>query len=79
MTVGSITLDVDFKAPGGKSRASGVGAHVEMIERGLERGWFDLVAVGRAMIANPDWAHRVRDGDIENLTPFSGAMLEGLL
>lgn len=79
MTVGSITLDVDFKAPGGKSRASGMGAHVEMIERGLERGWFDLVAVGRAMIANPDWAHRVRDGDIENLTPFSGAMLEGLL
>nr|WP_047165924.1 hypothetical protein [Sphingomonas sp. Y57] len=79
MTVGSITLDVDFKEPSGKVHASGVAAHVAMLERGLERGWFDLVAVGRAMIANPDWARRVRDGDIEDLRPFTGAMLETLI
>ncbi|MBO9377046.1 12-oxophytodienoate reductase [Sphingomonas histidinilytica] len=79
MTVGSITLDVDFKAPDGKVHASGVGAHVALLERGLELGWFDLVAVGRAMIANPDWARRVRDGDAGDLRPFTGAMLETLI
>jgi 2,4-dienoyl-CoA reductase-like NADH-dependent reductase (Old Yellow Enzyme family) len=28
----------------------------------LERGDFDLVAVGRALIANPDWPEKIRRG-----------------
>jgi len=28
----------------------------------LDRGDFDLVAVGRALITNPDWPKRIRDG-----------------
>jgi len=44
---------------------------------GLERGDFDLVAVGRALIANPDWPHRVRNGT--PLIPYSLNMLQPLV
>jgi 2,4-dienoyl-CoA reductase-like NADH-dependent reductase (Old Yellow Enzyme family) len=44
---------------------------------GLERGDFDLVAVGRALIANPDWPHRVRNGT--PLVPYSLNMLQTLV
>jgi 2,4-dienoyl-CoA reductase-like NADH-dependent reductase (Old Yellow Enzyme family) len=43
----------------------------------LERGDFDLVAVGRALIANPDWPHRVRNGT--PLVPYSLNMLQTLV
>ncbi|MFM0362303.1 hypothetical protein PQR35_15250 [Paraburkholderia sediminicola] len=35
----------------------------------LERGDFDLVAVGRALIANPDWPEKIRRG--EALCPYA--------
>jgi 2,4-dienoyl-CoA reductase-like NADH-dependent reductase (Old Yellow Enzyme family) len=44
---------------------------------GLERGDFDLAAVGRALIANPDWPHRVRNGT--PLVPYSLSMLQTLV
>ena len=42
----------------------------ELIRR-LERGDFDLVAVGRALLADPQWALKIRDGRTEELTDFS--------
>jgi len=44
---------------------------------GLEREDFDLVAVGRALIANPDWPHRIRDST--PLAPYSLSMLQTLV
>jgi 2,4-dienoyl-CoA reductase-like NADH-dependent reductase (Old Yellow Enzyme family) len=78
MTVGSVTLDTDFKDPGGKIHAGAVAAHVEMLERAIANGWFDLVAIGRAMIANPEWVDLVRNGRLERLRSFDKSMLEQL-
>lgn len=78
MTVGSATLDVDFKAPSGKLQAGTRSDHIVWLEDGLAKGWFDLVAVGRAMIANPDWARRVERGELDGLRAFDGAMLDSL-
>jgi 2,4-dienoyl-CoA reductase-like NADH-dependent reductase (Old Yellow Enzyme family) len=36
----------------------------------------DLVAVGRALIANPDWARRIRSGSV--LKPYSLNLLQTL-
>ena len=36
----------------------------------MEHGEFDLVAVGRALIANPDWANKVKEGKISELKPY---------
>ncbi len=89
MTVGSITLDQPFgigtddykqsflQEQGKKLDYSGI----EGIDRLLElfdRGEFDLVAVGRAMIANPDWANLVRENRLEHLKPYSRDLLATL-
>ena len=41
----------------------------------LDRGEFDLVPVGRALIANPDWVRVVERGDVSGLVAFEKPML----
>lgn len=48
------------------------------VEQALTQGECDLVAVGRAMIANPDWANKVRTGKWRELLPFNAGMLGSL-
>jgi 2,4-dienoyl-CoA reductase-like NADH-dependent reductase (Old Yellow Enzyme family) len=45
---------------------------------GLAHGDFDLIAMGRALIANPDWVHLVQAGRIERLRTFTKDMLATL-
>lgn len=79
ITVGSVTLNVDFKAPLGKVHAEPALEHIRLLEEGLARGWFDLVAIGRALIANPDWPELVQSGRTSELRPFDKSMLAALL
>jgi 2,4-dienoyl-CoA reductase-like NADH-dependent reductase (Old Yellow Enzyme family) len=44
----------------------------------LERGEFDLIAVGRALLANPDWAARAKAGSLGDLRPFDRSILASL-
>ena len=44
----------------------------------MDRGDFDLVAVGRALIANPDWPKVVRSGDTADLQPYNKDLLSEL-
>jgi len=44
----------------------------------LESEEFDLVAVGRALLANPDWAAIVKSGDFAALKPFTKDALRRL-
>lgn len=66
ITVGSVTLKTDIFQTPSHASISGMGRLVEM----FERGDFDLVAVGRAMIPNPDWPMIVRRGAFDELQPF---------
>jgi 2,4-dienoyl-CoA reductase-like NADH-dependent reductase (Old Yellow Enzyme family) len=36
----------------------------------MARGDFDLVCVGRALLADPDWPRKVRAGDFGAIRPF---------
>ncbi|HVY63397.1 MAG TPA: hypothetical protein VHH11_01095 [Gammaproteobacteria bacterium] len=36
----------------------------------LEAGQFDLVAVGRALLADPQWVRKVRDGSYAHIEAF---------
>lgn len=67
ITVGSVGLG-DF--PNLSERKAGNLEIGELIER-LEREEFDLVAVGRALLADPAWASKVRDGRFDELIPFT--------
>lgn len=41
-----------------------------LIER-LERNEFDLVAVGRSLLVDPEWAMKIRNGRFGELNPFT--------
>ena len=76
ITVGSISLDRDFIPEPGEGFFSGGGiASIDRLLESLERGDFDLAAVGRALIANPDWANKVQAGGVDALHPYEKEML----
>ncbi len=77
ITVGSIGLDTDFIATYGEKPGSAPQDIRNLVER-LERDEFDLAAVGRALIANPDWPIMVREGRYATLTSFERDMLFSL-
>ena len=78
IAVGSITLGNDFKSAGGKVAAVAAPEQIEDIERRLDAGEFDLIALGRALLANPDWVHLVQAGRARELRAFSKSHLEEL-
>lgn len=79
ITVGSVSLDADFiPAPGETTFREADPASLDDMLRRLEAGEFDLVAVGRAMIANADWARKVQSAAAQKLAPFRKEMLATL-
>jgi 2,4-dienoyl-CoA reductase-like NADH-dependent reductase (Old Yellow Enzyme family) len=72
MTVGSIGLDCDLLASLGDQQVANLNlGSLDELMRRFDRGDFDLVGVGRSMIAQPDWPKVVRSGDLTRLKPFS--------
>lgn len=80
ITVGSVGLNADFLPDDGTAnfRAAEPASIDNLIER-LEKDEFDLVAVGRALIANPDWANQVAAGQFDTLAPYRKDMLQELV
>lgn len=78
IAVGSVTLGNDFKSEYGKVLAQIDTAQLDVLEQCLERGDFDLIAIGRALLANPDWVRVVDEGRLDDLLPFSKEMIEEL-
>lgn len=68
ISVGSVGLSGDFFGTftGERSETASLD---RLIER-MEREEFDLIAVGRALIVDPDWAAKVNAGRLDELSPF---------
>jgi 2,4-dienoyl-CoA reductase-like NADH-dependent reductase (Old Yellow Enzyme family) len=76
MTVGSVSLSNDTL-----SMLEGQGTEREDIEpllTMLRRGDFDLVAVGRGLLVDPDWISRIRRGGATALSSYSASILGSL-
>lgn len=76
ITVGSVGLNGDFT-----KAFVGEGAEVkgidDLLDR-LENEEFDLVAVGRALLQDPQWAAKVLEGRVEELATYDPASLRTL-
>ena len=69
ISVGSVGLSGEFMDElRGKVRSER--AHIDDVLERLDREEFDLVAVGRALIADPEWAIKVQQGREEEILPF---------
>ncbi|TRX74193.1 NADH:flavin oxidoreductase [Pseudomonas mangiferae] len=79
ITVGSVGLDGEFLQFMVKTDKVAQPAGLEGLLERLDRGEFDLVAVGRALLVDPDWARKVRDGRQQDILPFSRDALTSLV
>ena len=71
MTVGSTGLDKEMMDSFTSSDVAGINLRsLEVLMDMYERGDFDLVAVGRALIADANWAQLIQRREFHNLTPF---------
>jgi len=76
ISVGSVGLSGEFTAAysGEISKPASLDA---LIER-MDKGEFDLIAVGRAILQDPQWPEKVRQGRSEDLMDFSVEALKSL-
>ena len=71
ITVGSVGLNADFiPEPGQRTFREAEPASLEELLSRMEANEFDLVAVGRALIANPNWVEMVQAERHDELKPF---------
>ncbi|TCM92706.1 2,4-dienoyl-CoA reductase-like NADH-dependent reductase (Old Yellow Enzyme family) [Paenibacillus sp. BK033] len=77
ITVGSVGLDSDFMTffTEGKSSAN---TGIDGLVQKLENDEFDLVAIGRALLVDPAWASKIREGKLTELVPFTPEALKTL-
>jgi 2,4-dienoyl-CoA reductase-like NADH-dependent reductase (Old Yellow Enzyme family) len=76
ITVGSVGLSGEFVASyGGESSQP---ASLDELLRRLDRGDFDLVAVGRALLQDPEWAVKIHDARNDDLMNYSTEALKVL-
>jgi 2,4-dienoyl-CoA reductase-like NADH-dependent reductase (Old Yellow Enzyme family) len=76
ITVGSVGLSGEFVAAFGGEVSQP--ASLDELMRRLDRGDFDLVAVGRALISDPAWGRKVREGRLDELGTYDRAALTTL-
>ncbi|WP_417824386.1 NADH:flavin oxidoreductase [Thalassospira lucentensis] len=77
ISVGSVGLSSDFMSAfaGEASEKAGLDALTER----MEKGEFDLIAVGRALISDAQWTNKVQKGAFDSLEDFNPATLAELV
>ena len=79
ITVGSVGLEKDFITTFGKGETSKAApTSLEKLLIPLQQNQFDLVAVGRALLADPHWATKIREKRFQDIIPLSDACLTKL-
>lgn len=76
ISVGSVGLSGDFFGAFG-GQGSGT-AELDNLHARMERGEFDLIAVGRALLSDPHWVEKVRAGRTDELHGFRAEDLAAL-
>lgn len=77
VAVGSVGLDrVFMDSP--VARAAGV-TNLDLLVECFERGDFDLVAVGRALLSEPDWVNKHASGQMAGIEPYHPRFADALL
>jgi 2,4-dienoyl-CoA reductase-like NADH-dependent reductase (Old Yellow Enzyme family) len=78
ITVGSVTLNQEFTTSFRNPDTATVTDIDDLLDR-MDRSEFDLVAVGRSLIVNPDWPAIVQRGALDELQPFQRDVLQQLM
>ena len=74
ITVGSVGLSSSFIDEEKRDMVNQSGSdagNLENLYARMDGGEFDLVAVGRALLQDPEWVEKVRDGRVDELQDYS--------
>jgi 2,4-dienoyl-CoA reductase-like NADH-dependent reductase (Old Yellow Enzyme family) len=77
ITVGSVGLASDVMGMFMHGEGSETADMTEMLRR-FERGDFDLVAIGRALLQDPEWVQKIKMRRFDEIKAFDAASLQGL-
>ncbi|CAN5346472.1 NADH:flavin oxidoreductase [soil metagenome] len=78
ITVGSVGLDKDFMSTHLGETAKISESSIDRLLSSLESQEFDLVAVGRMLLSNPDWSQKINQGKFSKIVPFAPEHLNKL-
>jgi 2,4-dienoyl-CoA reductase-like NADH-dependent reductase (Old Yellow Enzyme family) len=59
---------------GGTANPTGL----DELERRMDNDEFDIIAVGRALLQDPNWLVKIREGKEDEIAPFTKAALGSL-
>ncbi|WP_227013972.1 NADH:flavin oxidoreductase [Paenibacillus psychroresistens] len=68
ISVGSVGLEADVL---GSANDGNPYARLDALNEQIKREEFDLIAVGRSLLADAAWANKVREGRLDDITPVS--------
>lgn len=74
ITVGSVGLNTDVMETIAKGAGGGQTDINELLRR-FDRGNFDLVAVGRQLLQDPEWVKKMKEERFQELKPFEAASM----
>ncbi|NKI18191.1 NADH:flavin oxidoreductase [Spongiibacter sp. KMU-166] len=77
ITVGSVGLESDFLGAltHGESAQQSSGDRIHDLQTRFERGEFDLIAVGRALLQDANWVQKLQDGRVDEFEDFDIASM----
>jgi 2,4-dienoyl-CoA reductase-like NADH-dependent reductase (Old Yellow Enzyme family) len=79
ITVGSIGLDQDFIETFGPNGAGQSNQNLDRLAEMMANSEIDLAAVGRALLVDPAWVVKLRDGRVGEAVPYDSAKLKELV
>ena len=77
ITVGSVGLNSDVMGLFTRGEGAETAEMTDMLRR-FERGDFDMVAIGRALLQDPEWVQKVKMQRFDELKAFDTASLQSL-
>ena len=69
ISVGSVGLDQEFISSF-MGKDAGVAKIDKLIDK-MNSHEFDLIAIGRVLLSNPDWVNKVKNGQFDQIKPFT--------
>ena len=78
ITVGSVGLDLEFVETFQENKGSDSNTDLTNLLERLDKNEFDFVAVGRALISNPDWCNLIKNKKYDKIKGYFPKDLEEL-
>ncbi|MEO2203743.1 NADH:flavin oxidoreductase [Paenibacillus pabuli] len=77
ISVGSVGLEAEFVDRSTENQGTGE-AHLDQLNARLQNNEFELIALGRVLLSDPEWPAKVREGRQSEIIPFTTDVLKTL-